>query len=124
MSLWWNNRKKKKIRKSLGFLNYSIFKKKILLIYYLLGESFKIIIIQMTFQNQTFMEGATINMPSLFCGKNYSFLKVRMQIFLESIDRGIWDVIHNGPFVTMIVTNNMMEEKDFSLKTTDEARRA
>ena len=50
-------------------------------------------------QNQTFAEGASINRPPLFTGENYPFWKVRMQIFLESIDRGIWDAILNGPFV-------------------------
>jgi len=47
--------------------------------------------------NQTFAKGASINRPPLFTGENYPFWKVRMQIFLESVDRGIWDAILNGP---------------------------
>jgi len=46
-----------------------------------------------------FGEGASINIPSLFCGLNYQFWKVRMKIFVESLDKGIWDAIENGPFV-------------------------
>jgi len=46
-----------------------------------------------------FGEGASINMSPLFCGLNYQFWKVRMKIFVESIDSGIWDAIENGPFI-------------------------
>jgi len=40
-----------------------------------------------------FGEGASINRPPLFCGLNYQFRKVRMKIFVESLDKGIWDAI-------------------------------
>jgi len=40
-----------------------------------------------------FREGASINRPPLFCGLNYQFMKVRMKIFVKSLDRGIWDAI-------------------------------
>ena len=43
-----------------------------------------------------FEEGASINRPPLFCGLNYQFWKVRMKIFVESLDKGIWDAIENG----------------------------
>jgi len=36
-----------------------------------------------------FGEGASINRSPLFCGLNYQLWKVRMKIFVESIDRGI-----------------------------------
>ena len=32
-----------------------------------------------------------------------------MQIFLESVDRGIWDVILNGPFVPVNIVNDVQE---------------
>jgi len=35
-----------------------------------------------------FGEGASINRPPLFCGVNYQFWKVRMKIFMHSIDKG------------------------------------
>jgi len=75
-------------------------------------------------QNQTFAEGASIKRPPLFIGENYPFWKVRMQIFLVSIDRGIWDAILNGPFVPTITVNNLQEPKYFSQWTAEENRRA
>jgi len=38
--------------------------------------------------SQTFAEGASINMPPLFAGENYPFWKIRMKIFLESVNKG------------------------------------
>ena len=70
-------------------------------------------------QNQTFAEGASINRPPLFTGENYPFWKVRMQIFLESVDRRIWDAVVNGN-----VVNDVQEPNPFSQWTTDENRRA
>jgi len=75
-------------------------------------------------QNQTFAEGASINRPPLFTGENYPFWKVRMQIFLESVDRDIWDVVLNGPFVHVNIVNDVQEPNLFSQWTTDENRRA
>jgi len=46
-----------------------------------------------------FGEGASINKPPLFCGLNYQFWKVRMKIFVESLDKGIWDAIENDHFI-------------------------
>ncbi|WVZ15533.1 hypothetical protein V8G54_013099 [Vigna mungo] len=48
--------------------------------------------------SQTFGEGAYTNRPPLFAGENYSFWKIRIRIFLESVDKGVWDVVLNGPF--------------------------
>jgi len=49
-----------------------------------------------------FGEGTSINRSPLFCGLNYQLWKVRMKIFVESIDRRIWDAIVNGPFIPML----------------------
>jgi len=49
-----------------------------------------------------FGEGASTNKPPLFYGLNYEFLKVRMNFFVESIDRVIWDAITNIPFIPKI----------------------
>ena len=57
--------------------------------------------------NQTFAEGVSINRHPLFTGENYLFLEVRMQIYLESIDRGIWDAVLNGPFVPVNTVNEV-----------------
>jgi len=58
-----------------------------------------------------FGEGASINRPPPFCGLNYQLRKVRMKIFVESIDRGIWDAIVNGPFVPKIEKHDVFIEK-------------
>ena len=42
-----------------------------------------------------FGEGASINRSLMFCGLNYQFWNFIMKIFVESIDRGIWDAIVN-----------------------------
>jgi len=44
-------------------------------------------------------EGAFINRPPLFYGVNYRFMKVRIKIFMHSIDKGIWEAMENGPFI-------------------------
>jgi len=51
-----------------------------------------------------FGEGA-INRPSLFCGVNYQFWKVRMKICIQSTDKGIWDAIESGPFIPQVKKN-------------------
>jgi len=38
-----------------------------------------------------FGEGASINRPPLFYGVNYQFGKVRMNFFIHSTDKSIWD---------------------------------
>ena len=75
-------------------------------------------------QNQTFVEGASISKPHLFTGESYPFQKVRMQIFLESVDNGIWDAMLNRPFVPINVVNDVQELKSFSQWTANENRRA
>ena len=64
-----------------------------------------------------FGEGASINRPPLFCGLNYQFWKVRMKIFVESLDKGIQDAIENGPFVPKF-------EKPWSQWTDSESKKA
>jgi len=47
-----------------------------------------------------------------------------MQILLESVDRGIWDDVLNGPFVPFNIVNEVQEAKPFAQWTDDENRRA
>jgi len=58
--------------------------------------------------------GASINRPSLFSGINYQFWKIRMKIFIESLDRGIWDAIVNGPFIPKTVVDEVTIDKPCS----------
>ena len=61
-----------------------------------------------------FGEGASINRPPLFYGLNYQFWKVRMKIFVESLDKGIWDAIENGPFISKFENDGSSIEKPWS----------
>jgi len=47
----------------------------------------------MTHNKLPFAGGASIHRPAMFSGANYQFWKVRMKIFIEFIDRGIWNAI-------------------------------
>ena len=60
-----------------------------------------------------FGEGASINRPPLFCGLNYQFWKVKMKIFFQSLDRGIWDAIE------MVLFFLCLKKIMFSLKNLD-----
>jgi len=60
-----------------------------------------------------FVEGASINRPPMFSGVNYQFWKVKVKIFIESIDRGIWNAIVNGPYVPVHDMNGVSIEKSF-----------
>ena len=60
-----------------------------------------------------FAKGASIHRPPMFSRVNYQYWKVRMKIFIESIDRGIWNAIVNGYFIPMAVLNAVPVEKSF-----------
>jgi len=58
-----------------------------------------------------FVEGTSINKSPMFSGVNYQFWKVRMKIFIKSIDCGILNVIVNGPFIPMTIVGDVTVEK-------------
>jgi len=69
-------------------------------------------------------KGAPINRPPLFCSLNYQFWKVRMKIFIESIDKGIWDAIENDPFIPKFEKDGFSTEKSWSQWTDEENKKA
>jgi len=71
-----------------------------------------------------FGEGSSINRPPLFCGLNFQFWKVRTKIFVESLDKGIWDAIENGPFISKLENDGVSIEKPWSQWTDAENKRA
>ena len=73
---------------------------------------------------QSFEEGASIYKPPLFCGLNYKYWEVRMKIFMESIDQGIWDSIENGPFIPKFKKNGFLIAKPWSQWTNEECKMA
>jgi len=70
-----------------------------------------------------FAKGASIHRSPMFSGVNYQFWKVRMKIFIESIDRGIWNAIVNGPYVLVFVVNGISIAKPFDELTEVENKR-
>jgi len=60
-----------------------------------------------------FAEVASINRSPMFSGVNYQFWKIRMKIFVESIDREIWNVKVNGPYIPITILNGVPVEKSF-----------
>ena len=60
----------------------------------------------------------------MFCGLNYQFWKVRMRIFIESIDRGVRDAIVNGPYVPKMLIDNVYVDKPWCDWIGDESRKA
>jgi len=43
-------------------------------------------LLEMAENKRPFVEGASIHRPPMFSGINYQFWKIRMKIFIESID--------------------------------------
>jgi len=77
----------------------------------------------MTENKLSFAEGASINRPPMFSGVNYQFWKVRMKNFIESIDRGIWNTIVNGPYISMSVVNGVPINKSYDELTDAENKK-
>ena len=71
-----------------------------------------------------FGESASINRPRLFCGLNYQFWKVRMKIFMESLDKGIWVAIENGHFILKFEKDGSVIETPWSQWTDAESKKA
>ena len=71
-----------------------------------------------------FAEGASIHRPPMFSDINYEFWKIRMKIFIESIDQGIWDAIINGPYTSKYTVENVQVDKPWTQWTEKERRRA
>ncbi|XP_068498204.1 MAR-binding filament-like protein 1 [Phaseolus vulgaris] len=70
-----------------------------------------------------FVEGA-INRPPMFGGVNYAFWKIRMKIFMESIDMGIRDAVVSGPFIPMQVVKDEIVKKPWSDWSESERKKA
>jgi len=73
--------------------------------------------------SQTFAEWASINRQPLFASKNCHFWKIRMKIFLESVDKGVWDVVVNGHFQPTKMAEGKAVHKEFSLCSLGESKK-
>ena len=70
-----------------------------------------------------FAERASIHRLPMFFGVNYQFWKVRMKIFIESINRGIWNAIVKGQYIPMSVVNGIFVAKPYNELTEAENKR-
>jgi len=71
-----------------------------------------------------FAEGSSINRSPTFSGINYALWKIRMKIFMESIDSCIWEVVVHGPFVPMQVVKDETVAKPRSEWNESEKKKA
>jgi len=70
-----------------------------------------------------YKEGASINQSPLFEGDNYSLWKARMEIFLQTIDFGVWDVVLNCSYIPTVMLGEGLTLKTFHQWTLDENKR-
>ena len=66
----------------------------------------------MAFLGDVNMEGKSTVRPPLFKGTNFSYWKNVMQIFIESTDMELWEIVNNGLYATPKITNAKGEEVD------------
>ena len=52
------------------------------------------------------IEGESTSRPPYFDGSNYGYWKIRMKIYLQSIDYSLWLNVVKGPYVPMKNVNN------------------
>jgi len=71
----------------------------------------------------TFKEGASLNQPLLFEGEHFSFWKKRMEIFVQSIDPGVWNAIIKLHFVPTKYVNGELIPKEWDEMRDDEKRK-
>jgi len=62
----------------------------------------------------SFAEGPSIHRPPMFSDISFHFWKLRMQIFVESIDKGIWDALVNGPYIPKCLVENKQVDKPWT----------
>ena len=58
------------------------------------------------------IEGRSTVRPPLFKGTNFSYWKNAMQIFIESTDMELWEIVNNGPYTVPKVKNDKGEMID------------
>nr|CAD1838597.1 unnamed protein product [Ananas comosus var. bracteatus] len=57
------------------------------------------------------IEGQSIARSPFFNGSNYTYWKVRMQIFLQSLDFDLWDIVENG-YIKPTTTTSTWKAED------------
>jgi len=55
----------------------------------------------MAFSGDIKIEGRSTVRPPLFKGSNFSYRKNAMQIFIESTNMELWEIVNNGPYAIL-----------------------
>ena len=71
----------------------------------------------------TFKDGASLNWPPLFEGEHFSFWQKRIEIFIQSIDLGVWNVIIKGHFIPTKELNDELIPKEWDEMRDDKKRK-
>jgi len=71
----------------------------------------------------TFKEYASLSRPPLFELEHFPFWQKRMEIFIQSIDPGAWNVIVKGPFIPTKEVNGELVPKEWDEMKDDEKRK-
>ena len=66
----------------------------------------------MAFTGDVNIEGRSTVRPPLFKGTNFSYWKNAMQIFIESTDMELWEIVNNGPYTVPKIKNDKGEDID------------
>ena len=77
----------------------------------------------MATQNFHNMEGQSTHRPPLFNGVDYNYWKVRMRVYLQSIDYALWRIVEDGPFVPTKSDKDKLIPKDPSEFDEDDERK-
>ena len=70
-----------------------------------------------------FAELVSIKRPPLFCGMKYPFGKVQLNVFMESINRYIWQMVVNGYTISSQVVEDKTIEKPFESWSHEEIKK-
>jgi hypothetical protein len=73
--------------------------------------------------NSVIGDSQHITKPPFFTGLNYSYWKMRMKIFVQSIGYDVWDVIEDGPFSPTKIVDGITIAKPKVEWTADERKK-
>ncbi|GAV85125.1 DUF4219 domain-containing protein [Cephalotus follicularis] len=73
--------------------------------------------------NRNVSESQNISKPPFFDGNNYNHWKAKMNIFIQSLDYNLWDLIINGPDLPTSINENAEKVPKPRTRYNDEDRK-
>ncbi|KAI9181643.1 hypothetical protein LWI28_017061 [Acer negundo] len=73
--------------------------------------------------NHYLSEGMSIHKPPSFDGKDYTFWKTRMRIFIQFIDYELWETVRDGPHIPHIIVEGKIVKKEEGDWKSDDKRK-